>query len=1391
MSKISVFKKVAIFLSFVLFVSVALIQIFITTIAAEPEGIVPAMDLFASDRTELGDAIVIANAAGVSATITLLDDIDGTHTALPINAGADVILRSEAGNNFTFTVTSQRHFNVNGTLKLENVTLSGDPTLGTAHGGVLVNAGGRLYLDPGSVIENNRASSGGGVQLDDATLTIDGGVIRGNTSTSNSANNGGGGINAVGADSEIYMLSGEISGNQALGTVNTIGGGGVRVYGGEFLMENGTISSNTITGRYGGGVAVAGGGSFTMEGGIINSNAARAGGGVNIGNVNTAATFTMYGGTISANNLTDAQPADGGGGVRLHNAASSFYMYDNSLITNHEVASDGGGVQATAGTIYLRGGIISNNRTTGNRTGAGLHVANATLTMSAGEISTNRTLGTGAAHGGGLHLVSTTFIMSSGEVSGNWTSGTGNGGGIHATGAGSSIAMSGDAAITGNRAQQGGGLNLDVTVGAGQQPFTLSSGRIEDNTARTNGGGMRLSGFAITMTGGKIHDNSAGHAGGGIHFATNMNSRLFLYEDAIISDNTSGTVTVGVIARDGGGINMTGGRAYLRGGEISGNTALGTDANAGQGGAVNLRSAPSADPPTVFTIESGMITENEAHLGGGVSIFSGTNLDVVMQNGEISYNHARNQGGGVNVNQGSFEMLDGVIKNNTSDSSGGGIRMSGNGTVELHDGEIRGNIAQSDGGGIHIGTAVGNSLYVSEDASIIGNTTHGATGGGGLNFAGGTLELHGTVSNNKSLGSGDGGGVNIINGVPGAVQTALIDGSLISGNMTNAAGGGLNIQIENFTIQNSIFANNHANSRGGGMRIGSAGNITLDTNVIFYENTTNGAGGGIFVGSSFSNTLHIHDTIVIYENSANHGGGLYMRGGNVHMHGGDIHHNTANVNGGGVTASVSMLVSPGSFTMEDGTIRYNTAGGSGGGVHAHNSNDNLIVLGGTIYDNTAHNGGGINVRNATVTIDGGIIDNNTAHNNGGGIWMANHLNPFSMTSGSLTRNSAGGDGGAIFVNPTYTDNPVADPDTIYERVQVISNSVTFDNNFAGGGGFAPPSNWSAISRFNGQLLTNHNINYRSNWRVTFVLDGGNVGGNEGPIEHIFQTDWSPAQLIIGDARVPGMLPPPALIREGYIFVGWRNRDIEPDWDEDWDGDFSDYILTWTDVAAWEVENSTEFEAIWKLRTFAFEFHKTGQDIYNVPEWNTPGWVDTVLRGGAHFSIFRYTGNGTPNSGVVTEDMITTGTWVYAGSAISSGLIGAPIEFQLLPDSYYQLVETIAPAGYTLPLGQWRVVSVERDSDGAVGFQITYQGDSTIPAFVNIGGEFEDSAFFDGTFFVGNRLQLILPLFGGSGVPLAFTLLGGFLIIMAMVALSFILWHKSKEKIKRQTPCGLS
>ena len=69
---------------------------------------------------------------------------------------------------------------------------------------------------------------------------------------------------------------------------------------------------------------------------------------------------------------------------------------------------------------------------------------------------------------------------------------------------------------------------------------------------------------------------------------------------------------------------------------------------------------------------------------------------------------------------------------------------------------------------------------------------------------------------------------------------------------------------------------------------------------------------------------------------------------------------------------------------------------------------------------------------------------------------------------------------------------------------------------------------------------------------------------------------------------------------------------------------------------------------------------------------------------------------------------------------------------------YQLVEILAPAGYQIPFGQWRITTDGTD------FTITVIGDSSTPIFVDYYLDGDEARF------LGNWPDFDLPLTGGLG-----------------------------------------
>ena len=125
-----------------------------------------------------------------------------------------------------------------------------------------------------------------------------------------------------------------------------------------FTMYGGTITGNTIKDNHGGGVCVASGGAFTMYGGIITDNTTDVGwdgGGV----CSYGGDFTMYGGTIEKNNAGGY-----GGGVCLVNATANI---SGGTIADNKAAKNGGGMYLSISSLSKAANFSGDIRITGNQ----------------------------------------------------------------------------------------------------------------------------------------------------------------------------------------------------------------------------------------------------------------------------------------------------------------------------------------------------------------------------------------------------------------------------------------------------------------------------------------------------------------------------------------------------------------------------------------------------------------------------------------------------------------------------------------------------------------------------------------------------------------------------------------------------------------------------------------------------------------------------------------------------------------------------------------------------------------------------------------------------------------------------------------------------------------
>ena len=268
-----------------------------------------------------------------------------------------------------------------GTLILNSGTVTGNHNIG-AFGGVIAVVGSQAHFEMnGGSIENNKSTVPGRSQysapvtaVGGASVTMNGGFIQ-NNDYSDTMNTGAVYINPQDGNSSFEMNGGYIRNNQAHSGAVFVGD--IQpdyTHIASFIMNNGTISDNTVSAGSG-GIFILANGKAVMNDGLISGNTGNCGGGVgtndryaeqNIGaagiriedwstTYKVPAAFTMNGGTISGNKAIDC-----GGGVYV---ASNTVVLNAGQILNNTALDQGGGIYV--GTIpyvlHMYNAVIAEN----------------------------------------------------------------------------------------------------------------------------------------------------------------------------------------------------------------------------------------------------------------------------------------------------------------------------------------------------------------------------------------------------------------------------------------------------------------------------------------------------------------------------------------------------------------------------------------------------------------------------------------------------------------------------------------------------------------------------------------------------------------------------------------------------------------------------------------------------------------------------------------------------------------------------------------------------------------------------------------------------------------------------------------------------------------------
>lgn len=303
---------------------------------------------------------------------------------------------------------------VKGGIDMVKDSLSG---IGAQDGPLIVNNGGTVNLNDGSVLKNSWSSylsnyeGGAAVFMDSGELIINGGQIINNYSEC--SNTAGGAIYVTGGT--INIIDGKISNNYS-----TKRGGGISVYPVDanviINMTGGEISGNAAA-TFGGGLSVYASGSaksveLNLISGKINNNYAKTYGGgayLYMGNPqskcivggDTTGTFEVYQNEVGLFSNTSTA---GGAGLYINsskNGTSGDYLFEikeNTKIYDNTVYGNptnvlGLGVYINSGMIKMSGGSIYNNKAesvTNTIKGGGIYINGIdSFYMSGGSIKNN------------------------------------------------------------------------------------------------------------------------------------------------------------------------------------------------------------------------------------------------------------------------------------------------------------------------------------------------------------------------------------------------------------------------------------------------------------------------------------------------------------------------------------------------------------------------------------------------------------------------------------------------------------------------------------------------------------------------------------------------------------------------------------------------------------------------------------------------------------------------------------------------------------------------------------------------------------------------------------------------------------------------------------------
>lgn len=471
---------------------------------------------------------------------------------------------------------------------------------------------------------------------------------------------------------------------------------------------------------------------------------------------------------------------------------------------------------------------------------------------------------------------------------------------------------------------------------------------------------------------------------------------------------------------------------------------------------------------------SGICIIERANIMGCYSTTYGAAVTVkasgsfTMKGGEISYNCARYNGGGI-YSQGSLSIKNSKIQynkaigvdgtNNVTGGCGGGIYVASSEDVincDIEYSEINYNYASVYGGGIYsnVNTEIKNSK-ITHNQAMHSELNYGIKWdkgrGGGFCFLTKNFVLDNTeVTYNACMYYGGGGHISgailtqkngtkinnntsVLHGAGGLHVTAnahfkFVDGE-ISNNVAHSVGGGIHSSYGcTLELTGGTISSNKAEHRGGGVHINTGGDLTLNGTNIISNEVYNGLDYKYSTvtfepDGSTSWSDPTSDNNVPYD-KAGYGGGVMIDAGHCTMMKGALSYNKAKVGGGGLalvmintdanTKEKIEQLKVVQFTLNDGTIQGNTTEGDGAGIYLMENTMEMPTVDPSeegVKEKLDELLNGV----PEAFINGGTLTDNVATGNGGALLVNGNV---TMTGGKFEINKANNGGGICVLGGT-------------------------------------------------------------------------------------------------------------------------------------------------------------------------------------------------------------------------------------------------------------------------------------------------------------------------------------------------------------------------------------